>query len=339
MSSHAYRAAGVHRDAAAEAKELIGQHARSTFTPGVLGDIGGFGSLFQVQGFKDPVLVSHTDGVGTKLRVGALMGQFDTLGEDLVHHCVNDILTTGAKPLFFLDYIGMGSLVPERVEALVKGMARACRRIDCALVGGETAEMPGVYQGDDLDVVGFVVGAVERGDILDGHTVQDGDALIGLPSSGLHTNGFSLVRRIFEVDDNPEVLFQEFPELGTTLGEALMAPHRCYYPSLAPLLRYIKAMAHITGGGFIDNVPRVFPGRFRARFNLGSWKPPGLFRLIQDRGQVDRDEMYRVFNMGIGMVLVAGVEEATSIQAALPDALIIGQIEERGDGDAVVFAA
>jgi phosphoribosylformylglycinamidine cyclo-ligase len=339
MSSDAYRAAGVHRNTAAEAKKLIGQHARSTFTSGVLGDIGGFGSLFQVQGFKDPVLVSHTDGVGTKLLVGALMGQFDTLGEDLVHHCVNDILTTGARPLFFLDYIGMGSLVPERVEALVKGMARACRRIDCALIGGETAEMPGLYHGDDLDVVGFVVGAVERSEVLDGHTVQEGDVLIGLPSSGLHTNGFSLVRQIFGIDDNPDVLFQEFPELGTTLGEALLAPHRCYYPSLGPLRRYIKAMAHITGGGFPDNVPRVFPDKFRARINLGSWKPPGLFRLIQDRGQVDQDEMYRVFNMGMGMVLMAGVEEATSIQAALPDARIIGQIEERGDGDAVVFSA
>ncbi len=339
MSSHAYQAAGVDRDAAAQAKELVTEHARTTFTPGVLSDIGGFGSLFQIQGFKDPVLVSHTDGVGTKLRVGALLGRYDTLGEDLVHHCVNDIFTTGAKPLFFLDYIGMGALAPERVEALVGGMARACRRIECALIGGETAEMPGLYHGDDLDVVGFAVGAVERNLVIDGSRVQAGDLLLGMPSSGLHTNGFSLARHVLGIDSNPDVLSQEFPELGATLGEALMASHRCYYPVLAPVLKHINAMAHITGGGFWENVPRVFPPRFRARFNAGAWETPPIFKLIQEQGEVSTEEMYRVFNMGIGMVVAAGVEDAASIQAAVPEACVIGEVEERGDGASVVFAS
>ena len=339
MSSQAYRAAGVDRDAAAQVKELISQQVRATFTPGVLGDIGGFGSLFQVRGFTDPVLVSHTDGVGTKLRIGALMGRFDTLGEDVVHHCVNDILTTGARPLFFLDYIAMGKLVPQRLEALVRGMAQACRSLDCALIGGETAEMPGVYQGEDLDLVGFVVGAVERGDLIDGTDIQAGDLLLGLPSSGLHTNGFSLVRRIFDIDAEPDALSREVPELGTTLGEALLVPHRCYYPALAPVLKHIKGMAHITGGGFIDNVPRVVPGDLAARFNPGAWEVPAIFQLIQEKGAVSEQEMYRVFNMGIGMVLVAGAEGADSIAAAVPEARVIGEVEERGPGERVRFAA
>jgi phosphoribosylformylglycinamidine cyclo-ligase len=338
MSSQTYRTAGVDREAAAEAKERLSRHARSTFTPGVLGDIGGFGSLFRLSGFRDPVLVSHTDGVGTKLRIGALMDRFEGLGEDLVHHCVNDILTTGARPLFFLDYIGTGKLVPQRVERLVQGMAGACRPLGCALIGGETAELPGIYQGDDFDLVGFAVGAVERDELIDGRKIQAGDLLLGLPSSGLHTNGYSLVRRLFDIDAKPGVLSQEFPELGTSLGEALVVPHRCYYLDLAPVMGHVKGMAHITGGGFTENVPRVLPPNLAARFRLGAWGVPPIFHLIQERGSVSQEEMFRVFNMGIGMVLVAGPQGASAIQAAVPQARVIGQVEERSAWAPVALA-
>ena len=339
MSTEAYRAAGVDRTAASRAKERIGHHARTTFTPGVLGDIGGFGSLFQVTGFQEPVLVSHTDSVGTKVRVGAALGRYDGLGEDIVHHCTNDILTTGARPLFFLDYIGTGKIEPQQVEALVEGMARACRDLGCALIGGETAELPGLYQGDDLDLVGFVVGAVERKEIIDGSRVQAGDLLVGLPSSGLHTNGFSLVRRIFDIDANPAVLAQQPPELDTSLGDALLVPHRSYYRTLEPVLKQVKAMAHITGGGLVENVPRVLPDGLAARFDTGAWTVPPLFRLIQERGAVSDDEMYRVFNMGVGMVVIAGREGAAAIQAKAPEAQIIGEMVERKNGAPVVLAS
>ena len=339
MSTEAYRIAGVDRTAASRVKERIGNQARTTFTPGVLGDIGGFGSLFQVTGFQEPVLVSHTDSVGTKVRVGAALSRYDGLGEDIVHHCTNDILTTGARPLFFLDYIGTGKMEPSQVEGLVGGMARACRGLDCALIGGETAELPGLYQGDDLDLVGFVVGAVERKELIDGSRIQADDLLLGLPSSGLHTNGFSLVRRVFDIDVNPAVLARSFPGLDTSLGDALLVPHRCYYRTLEPVMGQIKGMAHITGGGLVENVPRVLPAGLAARFDTGAWTVPPLFRLIQERGAVSDDEMYRVFNMGIGMVVMTDREGAAAIQARAPDALIIGVVVERKDGAPVVLAS
>jgi phosphoribosylformylglycinamidine cyclo-ligase len=332
VSAESYRAAGVDRDAAQRAKDLIGEMARSTFTKGVLGDIGAFGSFFQVTGFKDPVLVSHTDGVGTKLKIAALTGRYDSVGEDLVHHCVNDIFTCGARPLFFLDYVAMGKLVPERVQALVKGMARACRRTDCALIGGETAEMPGVYHGDDFDLVGFVVGAAEKEELKDGRDIQEGDVLLGVPSSGLHTNGYSLVRRIFGIDDDPKVLGKKVPELGHTLGEELLIVHRCYYPLLAPVLEHIKGMAHITGGGLLENVPRVLPAGLGALFHQSAWQVPPIFRLIQARGSVEPREMYRVFNMGIGMVTVVGQDEVASVQAGVPEAQPIGEVVKVEEG-------
>ena len=325
-ASQTYRAAGVDRDASTAVKQRIARAARTTFTPDVVGDIGGFGSLYRLSGFKDPVLVSHTDSVGTKVRVGALFGRYDTLGEDIVHHCVNDIFTCGAKPLFFLDYIAMGKLAPEKVEALVLGMVRACRAIDCSLIGGETAEMPGIYQGEDAEVVGFVVGAVERDALLDGADVRTGDVLLGLPSSGLHTNGFSLVRQVFDIDREPGVLQREVPELGVTLGESLLVPHRCYYPLVAPSLGHIKAMAHITGGGLLENVPRVLPENTAAHFRAGAWEVPPIFRFIQEQGRVAEEEMYRVFNMGIGMVLVVGPESVAPIQAKVPEARVIGEV-------------
>ncbi|MBI4337491.1 MAG: phosphoribosylformylglycinamidine cyclo-ligase [Chloroflexi bacterium] len=336
MTPDTYRAAGVDRSTAARAKERISQHARTTFTPGVLGDIGFFGALFKVEGFKDPVLVSHTDGVGTKLKVASLLGRYETVGMDVVGHCVNDILTCGARPLFFLDYIGMGKLEPQRAEALVQGMAAACRAAGCALIGGETAEMPGVYHGDDFDLVGFVVGAVEREGIITGQGIQAGDVLLGVPSSGLHTNGFSLVRKVFDVDGHPEVLRQRFPELGTALGDALLAPHRCYYPLLAPALPHIKGMAHITGGGFPENVDRILPQGLAARIRKAAWQVPPLFRLIQRQGGIPEHEMYAVFNMGIGMVLAVAAGQVGAVQQAVPEAVAIGEVVPQAGEEQVV---
>ncbi|MBI2165738.1 MAG: phosphoribosylformylglycinamidine cyclo-ligase [Chloroflexi bacterium] len=337
MRGEAYKAAGVDRDAAARAKKLIARHARTTFTSGVVGDIGFFGSLFQVKGFQDPVLVSHTDGVGTKLKIAHWMDSYETVGMDVVNHCINDIFTCAARPLFFLDYIGTGKVVPERVERLAAGMAQACREAGCALIGGETAELPGLYQGDDFDLVGFVVGAVERNKIIDGSAIQEGDVLLGIPSSGLHTNGYSLVRRVFHLDTDQRPLRKHYADLGCTLGEALIAPHRCYYPLLEPALPYIKGMAHITGGGFLENVPRILPKGLSARFHTGAWEVPPIFRLIQQAGDVGEREMFRVFNMGIGMVVACEPGKETTGQAQVPEARVIGEIIATGDQDSVIL--
>jgi len=322
----AYQAAGVDRNRVAGTKEQIFQLARTTFTGGVIGDIGAFGSLFKVQGYLDPILVSHTDGVGTKLRVAALLDSFDTVGEDLVHHCVNDILTCGAHPLFFLDYIASGKLAPDRISSIVEGMVRACLRINCALIGGETAEMPGVYMGGDIELVGFVVGAVEQDKVLTGGDVALGDVLLGIPSSGLHTNGYSLVRQIFSIDEKPNTLKEFYPDLEMTLGEALLIPHRCYYPLLNPVLGSIKAMAHITGGGLIENIPRVLPPGLGASIKTQSWENPPLFRIIQDKGKVSTYEMHRVFNMGVGMVLMVANENVALVQSKIPESWILGEV-------------
>jgi len=333
--SEAYTRAGVNIDAAAKTKELIGKHARSTLRPEVLSGIGFFGGLFEFKGFKQPVLVSSVDGVGTKLKVASALDRHDTIGIDLVNHCVNDILAGGAEPLFFLDYIAMGKLVPERVEAVVKGVAKACREAGCALIGGETAEMPGLYTGDDYDLVGFIVGVVEKDKIIQGKTIVAGDVIIGLPSSGLHTNGYSLVRQIF--GETRQVLDSYYPEFGRTLGEELLEPHRCYFRELKPFLPLIKGMAHITGGGLIDNVPRILPEGVAARFDRQSWVVPPIFRLIQGRGKVDQNEMYRVFNMGIGMVVICSPDNVTRITQALPEAKVIGEVvKQEGEARVVI---
>jgi len=242
-----YAKAGVNIDAADKATELIGKHARSTLRPEVLSGVGFFGGLFEFKGYHQPVLVSSTDSVGTKLKIACALGKHDTIGIDIVNHCVNDILTCGAEPLFFLDYIGIGKLIPEKVEAIVRGLAQACREVGCALIGGETAEMPDIYTGKDYDLVGFVIGVVEKKKIIMGKTIVVGDTIVGLPSSGLHTNGYSLVRKLF--GETEPALNSHYPELGRTLGEELLEPHRCYYQQLKPLLSIIKGMAHITGGG------------------------------------------------------------------------------------------
>ncbi len=330
-----YSKAGVDIDAADKAKELIRRLAGSTLRPEVLSGVGFFGGLFEFKGYKEPVLVSSTDGVGTKLKIAAALGKHNTVGIDIVNHCVNDILTCGAEPLFFLDYIAMGKLVPEKVAAIAEGLAQACREAGCALIGGETAEMPGLYTGEDYDLAGFIVGVVEKENIIMGKTITVGDTIIGLPSSGLHTNGYSLVRKIF--GETRPALETHYPELGRTLGEELLEPHCCYYHQLKTLLPAIKGIAHITGGGLIGNVPRILPEGMAAQFHRGRWTILPIFQLIRQRGNVDQDEMYRVFNMGIGMVLICSPDNADQLTKALPDAHIVGEVvRQRGDRRVII---
>ena len=328
MPRMTYLASGVDLDAAAQVKDLIKPLVRSTFGPQVLGDVGLFGGLFQLQNFREPVLVSSTDGVGTKLKLAVWLDQYRTIGKDVVNQSINDVLTSGARPLFFLDYIAMESLLPERLEALVRGMAEACREAGCALLGGETSQMSGVFKPDAFELVGFVVGAAEREALLDPSSIKAGDLLIGLPSSGLHTNGYSLVRAIFNLEEDQSPLYEAYDELGCTLGEALLEPHRGYWPLLEPVLPLIKAMSHITGGGMEDNLERVMPPGLTARVDWSSWETPPVFRIIQAAGNVDLAEMRRVFNMGVGMVLVCAAEHASDIVGALPEAWVVGEATE-----------
>jgi phosphoribosylformylglycinamidine cyclo-ligase len=295
---------------------------------------GFFGGLFEFKGFKQPVLVSSVDGVGTKLKIACALGKHDTIGIDIVNHCVNDILTCGAEPLFFLDYIAMGKLVPEQVEAIARGLAQACREVGCALIGGETAQMPGLYSGKDYDLVGFIIGVVEKEGIIMGKTIVAGDTIIGLPSSGLHTNGYSLVRKLF--GETQSVLNTYYPELGRTLGEELLEPHRCYYHQLKPILPVIKGMAHVTGGGLIDNVPRVLPQGVAAQFHSRAWTMLPIFQLIQQRGNIDQHEMYRVFNMGVGMVLICSPEDVNQLTGQLPEAKVIGEVIKQEEARVVI---
>lgn len=335
-----YREAGVDIDAGNRAVRLMRQHVRSTFGPEVQTDLGLFGGLFRLEldGYRQPILVSSIDGVGTKLKLAIDLERYDTVGADLVNHCVNDILTTGARPLFFLDYCAFGRLVPERVEALVRGMAVACRAAGCALIGGETAEMPGLYAADDFDLAGCIVGLVDEAAVLTGQAVQAGDVLLALPSNGLHTNGYSLARRALGLDDpdpaaRVERLTRIEPSLGERLADALLRVHRCYLaelrPWLAPGQRAIKALAHVTGGGLLENVPRVLPPGLRARFDASTWSVPPIFSLIQARGGVATAEMSRVFNMGLGMVLVCDRAAVAELRAALPEARQVGVVEPR----------
>jgi len=336
--NNAYRAAGVDISSADKAKRLIKRLARSTFTPGVLSEVGLFGGLFQLKGYKKPVLVASTDGVGTKLKIASLLNKHDTVGIDLVNHCVNDILTCGASPLFFLDYIAMGKLQPEKVASIVSGLARACQNVGCALIGGETAEMPGMYHGDDYDLVGFIIGAVEKTKVIDGRSIAAGDILLGLPSSGLHTNGYSLVRKVFQIADDPAPLFVHYPELGRTLGEELLVPHRCYYSELKPVLHLIKGLAHITGGGFEGNIPRVLQRGLAVQIDKDAWEVPPIFKLVQKLGKVSDSEMYRVFNMGIGMIIFCSPEQVSEILKRLPEAKKIGKvIPSRGRKRPIIF--
>jgi phosphoribosylformylglycinamidine cyclo-ligase len=311
--ANAYREAGVDIEAGYEAVIRMKKHVQKTARAGVLGSLGGFGGMFDLSALnlKEPVLVSGTDGVGTKLMIAFWLDQHDTIGIDAVAMCVNDIVVQGAEPLFFLDYIACGKAVPEKIEAIVKGIADGCEQAGCALIGGETAEMPGLYRENEYDLAGFTVGACEKSKLITGDTIHPGDVLIGLSSSGIHSNGYSLVRKVFENWSLTEVV----DELGCTLGEELIKPTKIYVkPILSALEKFtVKGMAHITGGGFIENIPRMLPNQFGAELNEKNWPVLPVFNLISTVGQIDRSEMYNIFNMGIGMVLAVDAKDAAAV--------------------------
>jgi phosphoribosylformylglycinamidine cyclo-ligase len=324
-----YREAGVDITAAEAAKARIKGLAKATFNAQVLTEIGSFGGMFRpdLSRYREPVLVASTDGVGTKIKVAILAGVHDTVGYDLVAHCVDDILVQGAVPLFFLDYVALGKMDAVRVEQIVSGVARACSEFGCPLIGGETAEMPGTYAEDDYDLAGFIVGVVERQRALP-RGVREGDVLLGLPSAGLHTNGYSLARKVL-LEVLGHAVDERLPELGTTVGRALLAPHRSYLAALEPLLERgkVRALAHVTGGGFPGNIPRVLPEGLGALVRRGSWEVPPLFRLIQSGGGVSEEEMERTFNLGVGMIVVVSPADLHDVEHSL---------ERRGEASFVI---
>ena len=328
----AYVRAGVDVDLGNRLKRKIQGFVSQTHGPEVLGKIGGFGGLFapNLSGMREPVLVSSIDGVGTKLKIAFVMNRHDTVGADLVNHCINDIAVLGARPLFFLDYIGAERLEPDVFAQILRGFSRACRAAGCALVGGETAQMPGMYRRGEYDLAGCIVGVVDRGKMIDGSRIRPGDIILGLPSNGLHTNGYSLARKIFfeQLRLKPSATISG---LRLSLGEELLRTHRNYQPLLAQVpLGKLKGLAHITGGGLVDNLPRILPDGCDAVVDRTSWKVPAIFQILQERGGIDRDEMYQVFNMGIGMTAVVSPNDRATIAKQLR-AKIIGRIE-RGRG-------
>ncbi|MGI5936591.1 MAG: phosphoribosylformylglycinamidine cyclo-ligase [Oscillospiraceae bacterium] len=322
--SASYAAAGVDITAGYESVNRIKPLVESTYTPGVLEGLGGFGGMFELKniaGMERPVTVAGTDGVGTKLKIAFLMDKHDTVGIDCVAMCVNDIVCSGAAPLFFLDYVAMGKNIPRRTEEIVSGVAEGCRQAGCALIGGETAEMPGFYPEDEYDLAGFAVGIVDYKDIIDGSTITKGDLLIGIASSGLHSNGFSLVRKVFDV--NRENLKEYVPELGKALGDELLTPTRIYVSCVLKLIEnfksHIKGVSHITGGGFYENVPRMLPENVKAVINIGSFPVPPIFDLLAKRGGIPERDMYNTFNMGIGLVLAVSHEQGENVLGFLRD--------------------
>jgi phosphoribosylformylglycinamidine cyclo-ligase len=321
-----YGSAGVDIDASNAAKNRIRKLVESTFVGGVVGEFGGFGGMFRLPpGLSKPVLVSSADGVGTKIKVAIEANRHDTIGRDLVNHCVNDILVQGALPLFFLDYVAFGKLDPVVVEAVVAGVATGCRENGCALIGGETAEMPGLYAPPDYDLAGFIVGYVEENRILGPRRVRTDDVVIALPSSGLHTNGYSLARKI--VTERLRLRVNDpFPGGGGTVADVLLAEHRSYLRALQPVLDRVHAMAHITGGGLPENVDRALPPKLDAVIEMSSWKVPQVFRVLQDAGEVEPAEMYRTFNMGVGMVVICAPSDIESVLSAAAAAGVEGWI-------------
>lgn len=332
--SESYEKAGVDITAGYRAVELMKKHVARTVTPGCVSDIGSFGGLFrpELAGMKEPILVSGTDGVGTKLKLAFLMNRHNTVGIDCTAMCVNDIICCGAKPLFFLDYIALGKNVPERVAEIVEGVAEGCVQSGCALIGGETAEMPGFYPNDEYDLAGFAVGIVDREKIFNNEAMLPGDAVIALPSSGVHSNGFSLVRHIFGINTNPEVVLTYIESLGTTLGEALLTPTRIYVKPVLALAEEIavRGCAHITGGGFYENIPRCMKKGLGVRIEKGALKIPPLFTLIQKTGSIPERDMFNTFNMGVGMCVVVAKEDAERaleiLHANGEEAYIIGEV-------------
>ena len=337
MASDAYRESGVDLDRMDGLKERIKGFAASTHGPEVLDSSGSFAGLYQLSGYREPVLVASTDGVGTKIKIAAQLGHFESVGQDLVTLNVNDIITRGAKPLFFLDYIAFSKLDTQRLDDLMRGIAWGCREVGCALISGETAQMPQVYSGDEMDLAGFVVGAVERDQLLESKNIEAGNVLVGVPSSGLHTNGFSLVRQVFNTDGEPNVLYRHFDQLNHQLGEELLVPHRSYYPMLAPVFGLINGLAHITGGGLPGKLPAILPDGLAAEINSGSWPVLPIFKIIQKEGGISDDEMHRVFNMGLGMVAVCPEDNVANVLEHLPDAMVIGKMVPQGNGEQVVF--
>lgn len=319
--SSQYASSGVDIDAGNRAVELMKDAVRATYNESVLAGIGSFGGLFDVSALKQmnhPVLVASTDGVGTKVKLAAAVGRYRGIGHDIVNHCINDILVQGAKPLFFMDYFATSKLNPEQSAQVVTGIAEACKESGMALLGGETAEMPGVYQPNEFDVAGTIIGVLERDAILPRSTIQAGDILIGFRSSGPHTNGFSLIRKVFENT-----------HFDNSLADALLAPHRSYFNLLYPHLSKVKALTHITGGGFIENIPRILPEQISAVIHLGSWEVPPIWKLVQEKGNISTEEMYRVFNMGIGMIAVLAKREAIAFQALIAEPTsVIGELVE-----------
>lgn len=333
MSKLTYADAGVDINEGARAVEKMKGYVKETFTKGVLGGLGGFGGLFELdlEGYKKPVLVSGTDGVGTKLKIAIMKDQHDTVGIDLVAMCVNDILVQGAKPLFFLDYIATGKLESDKVADLVKGIAEGCKQSGASLIGGETAEMPGFYDEDDYDMAGFTVGIVEKDKIIDGSNIKEGNVLVGLPSTGVHSNGYSLVRKLF-FEKLGLGINDYVSELDSTVGEALITPTKIYVKSVLEILDNVSVngMVHVTGGGFIENIPRVLPEGLGAEINLGSWDMPVLFDFMQEKGNIDTVEMYKTFNMGIGFILSVNEEEVDNLLDAVKNidekAYVIGKV-------------
>lgn len=337
--SASYAAAGVDITAGYRAVELMKRHIARTRIPGMLGEIGGFGGLFELDtsGMAHPVLIAGTDGVGTKLRIAQYMARYDTVGIDCVAMCVNDVVCAGARPLFFLDYIACGKNVPEKIASVVEGVAEGCVRAGCALIGGETAEHPGVMPEEDYDLAGFTVGVVDRDRILDGQGVCEGDILLALPSSGVHSNGFSLVRKVFDLDAHPEKLALAGAGLGTTLGEALLTPTKIYVRPVLSLLESVsvKGISHITGGGFYENIPRALPEGLSVRIEKKSVRTPGIFSLLQRAGSIPDRDMFNTFNMGVGMTVLVAPEE---VQPALEvlrsqgeDAYVLGRVVSGGE--------
>ncbi|ACS99547.1 phosphoribosylformylglycinamidine cyclo-ligase [Paenibacillus sp. JDR-2] len=328
--SEAYKKAGVDIAAGNEAVERMKKHVKKTFRPEVLTDLGGFGGLFGLNKdkYEEPVLVSGTDGVGTKLKLAFLMDKHDTIGVDAVAMCVNDIIVQGAEPLFFLDYLACGKVVPEKIEAVVKGISDGCVQAGCALIGGETAEMPGMYQGDEYDIAGFTVGVVDKKKIIDGTTIAPGDVVLGFASSGIHSNGYSLVRRLL-LEECGYALDQRLPELNDeVLGDVLIEPTRIYVKSALKLIEQVnvKGMAHITGGGFIENIPRVLPEGVNVNVEYGSWPILPIFQLMQEKGAITNRDMFTTFNMGIGLIVVVPAEQA---EEALKAAAELGEAAYR----------
>ena len=330
--SESYKAAGVDVTAGYKGVQLMKKAVQSTYTNAVISDIGGFGGLYapQIQGMEEPVLVSGTDGVGTKLKLAFLMDKHDTIGEDCVAMCANDVICTGASPMFFLDYMALGKNIPEKVATIVTGVAEGCKKANCSLVGGETAEMPGFYPEDEYDLAGFCVGVVDKKKIIDSKTIEVGDKVIGLASSGVHSNGFSLVRKVFDV--NEENLKEYVEELGKTVGEALLEPTRIYVKPILKLIEEVKVkgISHITGGGFYENLPRMLRDGVSLKIDKNSYVVPALFKLIASRGNIPERDMYNTFNMGIGMAVIVPeneVEKALNLlKEAGEEAYLIGEV-------------